>query len=118
MFGFTRAAERGAKCDLYVLSNKDKSKSKVGITCKGTPSRRAIDYSREHPEHGPWEPVWSKRTRCAAKAERLAHTSLAKERVTTKTGAKEIFAVKPAKAVKVAKRHERRECGCWLLPSF
>jgi hypothetical protein len=86
---------------LYVLSNRDQSLAKIGLTRGGTP--RATDYERAHGIR--WYTYWSAVTCHVAEAEAAAHRELVICRFALVPGAREVFHVTPAKAKRVAERH-------------
>lgn len=53
---------------IYVLANRDRSLSKVGLTRLGTPQGRAIGHTRAHGIE--WCTYWSAPTRDVAKVRR------------------------------------------------
>jgi hypothetical protein len=89
---------------LYVLTNRDRSLSKVGMTRFSNPAARARDYTRIYSIE--WRAYWSAATRDVAAVEARCHRELARHRfVNAPPGAKEVFFVVPQDAVAIAKRH-------------
>ena len=88
---------------LYVLSNRDQSMAKIGLTRDGTPSARASDYERAHGIC--WHVYWAAITCTVAEAEAAAHRELDVCRFALVPGAREVFHVTPAKAQRVAARY-------------
>ena len=87
---------------LYVLSNRDRSLAKIGLTRNGTPDARATDYERAHGIR--WHVYWSAVTCHVAEAEAAAHRELDICRFALVPGAQEVFHVTPQKAVRIAER--------------
>jgi hypothetical protein len=87
---------------LYVLANRDQSLAKVGMTRNGSPDARATAYERAHGIQ--WHVYWSAVTCNVAQAEAAVHRALDVCRFTLVPGAREVFHVTPAKAVRVAER--------------
>jgi hypothetical protein len=88
---------------IYVLTNRDHSLSKVGMTCSGSPQLRADDYSRKHGIQ--WTHVyWQARTENVAEVEAAAHRALADRRFALTPEAAEIFHVVPEVARRAAER--------------
>ena len=85
---------------LYVLSNRDQSLAKIGLTRDGTPDARATDYERAHGIR--WHVYWSAVTCHVTEAEAAAHRELDICRFALVPGAREIFHVK---AKRVAARY-------------
>jgi hypothetical protein len=88
---------------LYVLSNRDQSLAKIGLTRDGTPDARATDYERAHGIR--WHVYWSAATCNVAEAEAAAHRELDIRRFALVPGAREVFHVTPQKAKRVAARY-------------
>jgi hypothetical protein len=88
---------------LYVLSNRDQSLAKIGLTRDGTPDARATDYERAHGIH--WHVYWAAITCNVAAAEAAAHRDLDICRFALVPGAREVFHVTPAKAQRIAARY-------------
>jgi hypothetical protein len=87
---------------LYVLSNRDQSLAKVGLTRDGTPEARATDYERAHGIR--WHVYWSAFTCHVSEAEAAAHRELDICRFALVPGAREVFHVTPQKAKRVAEQ--------------
>jgi hypothetical protein len=83
---------------LYVLSNRDRSLAKIGLTRNGTPDATA--YERAHGIR--WHVYWSARTCHVAEAEAAVHRELDICRFALVPGAREVFHVTPQKAVRIA----------------
>jgi hypothetical protein len=89
---------------IYVLTNRDRSLSKVGMTRFSNPAARARDYTRIY--NIEWRVYWSAATRDVAAVEARCHRELARHRfVNAPPGAREVFFVVPQDAVAIAKRH-------------
>jgi hypothetical protein len=87
---------------IYVLSNRDHSLAKIGLTRNGSPDARATDYERAHGIR--WHVYWSAVTCQVAEAEAAAHRELDICRFALVPGAREVFHVTPQKAKRVAER--------------
>jgi hypothetical protein len=87
---------------LYVLSNRDHSLAKIGLTRNGSPDARATAYERAHGIR--WHVYWSAVTCHVAEAEAAAHRELDICRFALVPGAREVFHVTPQKAKRVAER--------------
>jgi hypothetical protein len=86
-----------------VLSNRDQSLSKIGLTRTGTPDARADDYSRQHGIQ--WHVYWSARTLNVTAAEAGAHRALQDRRFALVPEAREIFHTTPENARRIAARY-------------
>jgi hypothetical protein len=96
----TNASDIGV---IYVLTNRDHSLSKIGMTRTGTPQLRADDYSRVHGIQ--WTHIfWQARTENVAAVEAAAHRALADRRFALTPDAQEIFHVVPEVARRAAER--------------
>ena len=87
---------------LYVLSNRDQSLAKIGLTRNGTPDARADAYTAAHGIQ--WHVYWSARTREVAAAEARCHRALQDRRFSLTPEATEVFHVTPQKAVRIAEQ--------------
>lgn len=87
---------------LYVLSNRDQSLAKIGLTRSGTPDARADAYARDHGIQ--WHVYWSTVTCNVADAEAAAHRALQDRRFSLLPEAREVFHCTPQKAVRIAER--------------
>ena len=100
---------------LYVLSNRDQSLAKIGLTRDGTPDARATDYERAHGIR--WHVYWSAVTCHVAEAEAAAHRELDICRFALVPGAREVFHVTPQKAQRVAARYVVPPSGAAQQPN-
>jgi hypothetical protein len=87
---------------LYVLSNRDQSLAKIGLTRDSTPDARATAYERAHGIR--WHVYWSAVTCNVAYAETAAHRALQDRRFSRVPEAQEIFHVTPGHAVRIAEQ--------------
>jgi hypothetical protein len=87
---------------LYVLSNRDQSLAKVGLTRNGTPDARATDYERAHGIQ--WHVYWSAVTCEVAAVEARCHRALAERRFALTPEAREVFHLTPHHAVRVVEQ--------------
>ncbi|HEY2617711.1 MAG TPA: GIY-YIG nuclease family protein [Acetobacteraceae bacterium] len=99
---------------LYVLSNRDQSLAKIGMTRDGTPDARASDYERTHGIR--WHVYWSAVTCNITETEAAAHRELDICRFALVPGAREVFHVTPAKAQRIAARYVVPPSGGAALP--
>jgi hypothetical protein len=88
---------------LYVLSNRDQSLAKIGLTRDSTPDARATAYERAHGIR--WHVYWSAVTCHVAEAEAAVHRELDICRFALVPGAREVFHLTPEKARRVCKRY-------------
>jgi hypothetical protein len=77
---------------VYILTTRNRSMSKIGMTRSGTPEARARSYTDDHELR--WTVVYSCETRDVAEVEQLAHARLAAHR-SNLPGTREIFNVAP-----------------------
>ena len=88
---------------VYVLTNRDRSLAKVGMTRLGTPTLRAAGYTRARGIE--WRTYWSAPTRDVARVEARCHHDLKSCRfVNAPFGSREIFHCTPQHAQAVAMR--------------
>jgi hypothetical protein len=87
---------------LYVLSNRDRSLAKVGLTRLGSPGGRAADYGRAHGIE--WRTFWSAPTQRVGEVEARCHRALAPHRFANAPGCREVFHVTPETARAIALR--------------
>jgi hypothetical protein len=83
---------------VYILTTRNRSMSKIGMTRSGTPEARARSYTDEHELR--WTVVWAAETSNVAEVERLAHARLAAHR-SNLPGTREIFNVSPETAQQI-----------------
>ncbi|MGH9325277.1 MAG: GIY-YIG nuclease family protein [Terriglobia bacterium] len=86
---------------IYVLTNDKKTWAKIGRTSAGTALGRASDYGRVHGHK--WTVFAQLTTLRVEEVEANIHDALATKRVRTDTNAREIFNIKPAQAVEIAR---------------
>jgi hypothetical protein len=99
---------------LYVLTNRDQSLAKIGLTRDGTPNSRATEYERAHGIR--WYVYWAAVTCNVAEAEAAAHRELDICRFALVPGAREIFHVTPWKAQRAALRYVIPPSGATQQP--
>jgi hypothetical protein len=85
---------------LYILTNRDKSLAKVGMTINGTPELRATDYEKAHGVF--FEHFCSWQTQNVRAVEASVHRDLRPWQFDTNTSAREIFHTTPARAKAIA----------------
>ena len=93
--------EGGGLGTIYVLSNADRTWSKVGRTSSGSAAGRAASYGKTHGYK--WTVHAQFMTMRVSEVEANIHGRLRSLKIETWTGAKEIFKISPAKAEAVAR---------------
>ena len=86
---------------IYVLTNDKRTWTKIGRTSAGTALGRASAYGQVHGLK--WTVVTQWPTLRVEEVEANIHDALAAKRMRTDTNAREIFNIKPAQAVEIAR---------------
>jgi hypothetical protein len=89
---------------IYILENRDRSLSKIGLTRLGSPAGRAAGYTKTYGIE--WRTYWSAPTRDVGRVEAAIHRELHAHRFpNAPLGAREIFYVLPQHARAIAQKH-------------